>query len=403
MKRKKIYLRITALLAVDSLLTLFLINNVRQLYYKDLGLSVTFSGYLILLYQLTKLVFETPTGFVGDKYGKKISVSIGVVFLIFSALLMFGGVLPLLFAAAALYGIGYTFISGSLDAMIYESLSGLSDRRVKMVLVINRNLYYLSYAVGVYLASLILKHLNYDAVIAVTSLIFATALIVLLTVREEHGGANWVAAAKNITFKGNTKRIFQNRFLMGMFFADLGYTFVDIPFDYFALVYLTEAGYTVVEASIIMAVSIAAKPFSGMLGLAISKRGEILMVKYSSLLAVLLFIPIFTVSNGIAIVLFILLKSAVFSLVGPSKNLIKHKLVEDSYRATALSFSSLFMAGGSIFSVFLFTQISERSSIPFAMAILIALSSTALLINGAFALKGLEVRLSSSLSPQDGS
>lgn len=66
-------------------------------------------------------VFEIPTGIVADIYSRKLSVIIGLV-LIGSGFLVEGSI-PLFAAVIAsqlLWGIGYTFISGAVDAWIAE-------------------------------------------------------------------------------------------------------------------------------------------------------------------------------------------------------------------------------------------------------------------------------------------
>lgn len=71
--------------------------------------------------EITCFLFEIPTGIVADIYSRKLSVIIGTVliglgFILEGALSKFAAVI----AAQILWGIGYTFISGALDAWIAE-------------------------------------------------------------------------------------------------------------------------------------------------------------------------------------------------------------------------------------------------------------------------------------------
>ncbi len=68
-------------------------------------------------------LFETPTGIVADLYGRRISVIIGV-FLVGAGLLLEGSVpvFGFILLAQLLWGVGYTFTSGALQAWISDEI-----------------------------------------------------------------------------------------------------------------------------------------------------------------------------------------------------------------------------------------------------------------------------------------
>lgn len=76
-------------------------------------------------------LFEIPTGIVADIYSRKLSVIIGIVMIGLGFVLE--GVLPLFIAmlgAQVLWGVGYTFISGALDAWIAEEEKGMELNQI---------------------------------------------------------------------------------------------------------------------------------------------------------------------------------------------------------------------------------------------------------------------------------
>ncbi|MBP2020900.1 DHA3 family tetracycline resistance protein-like MFS transporter [Clostridium punense] len=71
--------------------------------------------------ETTCFLFEIPTGIVADIYSRKLSVIIGVILIGLGFMLEgFISTLTSVLIAQVLWGIGYTFISGALDAWIAE-------------------------------------------------------------------------------------------------------------------------------------------------------------------------------------------------------------------------------------------------------------------------------------------
>ncbi|HEV8224920.1 MAG TPA: MFS transporter, partial [Rubrobacteraceae bacterium] len=81
--------------------------------------------------ELAILIFEVPTGALADTYGRRRSVIVG--FLLIGAGFSFEGAMPVFAAvltAQLVWGVGYTFISGALQAWIADELGGRDLGRV---------------------------------------------------------------------------------------------------------------------------------------------------------------------------------------------------------------------------------------------------------------------------------
>ncbi len=115
---------------------IFLLYNLASSGFFSLAFTVS-SVYYVLTAKLDPLqlvlvgtalegavfLFETPTGIVADLYGRRLSVVIGV-FLIGAGLLVEGS-FPLfgfILLAQLLWGVGYTFTSGALQAWISDEI-----------------------------------------------------------------------------------------------------------------------------------------------------------------------------------------------------------------------------------------------------------------------------------------
>ncbi len=112
------------LLGAGSALFVGMIDPIIAVYYVQVvGLGPLALVMLGTVVEVTKLLFEVPTGVVADLYGRRLSVIIGV-FLV-GACFVLQGLLPLLAAivlAEVLRGIGATFTSGALEAWIADEI-----------------------------------------------------------------------------------------------------------------------------------------------------------------------------------------------------------------------------------------------------------------------------------------
>ena len=87
------------------------------------GLSVAEIGVTTAAGLVASLVFETTTGFWADKHGRRNSARIGALLACIATLMYvffpsFAGIL----LASIIIAMGYSFLSGSMDALIHDSL-----------------------------------------------------------------------------------------------------------------------------------------------------------------------------------------------------------------------------------------------------------------------------------------
>ena len=101
-----------------------LYRPVMYLYFLATGLSFTQIAILEALYNVTTVAGEVPTGYVGDRIGRRNSLLVGTVLI--AATLLGIGLAGSFLALAGLYvfwSLGYTFRSGSEDAWLYDVLT----------------------------------------------------------------------------------------------------------------------------------------------------------------------------------------------------------------------------------------------------------------------------------------
>jgi len=102
---------------------LYPIIPIMSLFFLAKNLSFGDIGILFAVFSLTGFLFEIPTGYIGDKYGRKYSVMLGLVILAITAYIW--TLLNSVFVFAIFAGVwmlGLAFISGSFEGYIYDYL-----------------------------------------------------------------------------------------------------------------------------------------------------------------------------------------------------------------------------------------------------------------------------------------
>lgn len=112
-------------------LTGFVLNRgVFLLFLAEKGMSVTEIALYQALFNIATVVLELPTGLVGDFFGKKFSIQVGVLLLFFhtAGMLLLSG--PFLVVLSLVEALAYSLQSGSEQALLYEIVrnSGQEER-----------------------------------------------------------------------------------------------------------------------------------------------------------------------------------------------------------------------------------------------------------------------------------
>ena len=100
-----------------------LYRPVMYLYFLSVGLSFVEISVLEVVYNLVTVGGEVPTGYVGDRVGRRASLVVGTVLI--GGTLVGIGLAGSFLTLAVLYGfwsLGYAFRSGSEDAWLYDTL-----------------------------------------------------------------------------------------------------------------------------------------------------------------------------------------------------------------------------------------------------------------------------------------
>lgn len=107
----------------DLIFGLYPIVPIMSLFFLAKSLTYGQIGIIFAVFSVSGFVFEIPTGYFGDKFGKRMSVICGLIVLSITAFVWTFLTNTLGFAIfAAVWMLGLAFISGSFEAYIYDYL-----------------------------------------------------------------------------------------------------------------------------------------------------------------------------------------------------------------------------------------------------------------------------------------
>lgn len=170
----------------DFLFGLYPIVPIMSLFF--LAKSLTFGqiGIVFAVFSVSGFVFEIPTGYFGDKFGKKMSVICGLVILSITAYIWTFLTNTFGFAIfAGVWMLGLAFISGSFEAYIYDYLK--SKKIVETydkVLSTSNSIVYLSGAIGSILGAYLFS-LNVNFPYYLLALLFLICAFVVMAMEKE--------------------------------------------------------------------------------------------------------------------------------------------------------------------------------------------------------------------------
>lgn len=101
-----------------------LTRGIFLIYLQQKGLSIVEVSMYSVVYNICTAVSEVPTGYIGDRIGRKNSIITGTILLACQAGLMVVAQEKVwLILLAGLEAVAYTFISGSDSALLYQMLA----------------------------------------------------------------------------------------------------------------------------------------------------------------------------------------------------------------------------------------------------------------------------------------
>lgn len=193
-------------------------NAIATLFYLHRGVTIDQIFFLSIAWSVTSLVFEVPTGYLADRFGRKNTLLLGMAIWILSDVAaFFAHGFPAFIGVFVLMSLAYACASGTEEALLYDSLKELGHEN-KMTTQ-NGKLYASSQVMQIFIPSLgALIAVNLlewqfqmliliDAVSAFTAVVFLSRLI-------EPRHARDVAEAEKGIFRQSLETLTHEPFLL---------------------------------------------------------------------------------------------------------------------------------------------------------------------------------------------
>lgn len=347
----------------------------------DLKFDLFAISSLYLIFQVTKFVFEVPTGYVADRYGRKISALAGTILLLMSYFIYFTESLYLFYLAFFIKGISVTLLSGSIESIYVENVK--SDNLIKYN-TIERLVFYISLALSALVAGYMIEKTNYISIILtdICILLIVTAIIFLFPRQSSHAeklvlldnspdgkmprdegkdtshkeNKQFIhSAADKSGIKDCLKVMSKNKLLVYLLIMDFSNAFSFIAIENLYPAYLEKLGVEVNLIGIFMAFQLIVSALFGLLTPKIRRyiSDKFLMYILPSA-GVLIMLPIYTLKVPINLIPILFTAQLIaFALYAPIKYILFQKNIPDRHRATFISLSSQAVSfGGILFYLF---------------------------------------------------
>ena len=174
---------------VNFFSALYFYLPIATLWYQSKGLNLTQVGTLNGFMIITIFLTNIPTGVLADKIGRKLSIVIAMMLQVLGEVLfLFSRTFWSFAFVAMIAGLGFSFMSGAFDAIIFDTLNeeGKQDQAQKIIGSI-MSLKGLSTVIGAGVSSLILSQLTtsrFILAIMMTIVTVSCGLVVSFSLRE---------------------------------------------------------------------------------------------------------------------------------------------------------------------------------------------------------------------------
>ena len=162
------------------------IGNLVVIYYLSKGITYGQIGLASAVSALGFFLFEVPTGVVADKVSRKTSVLIGMaLFSLGTVILIFLWNFPMLIAYTVVSSLGATFVSGSLQAWLFDNLRHLGmEGRYRDVMRDVKTLTLVSSAFSIPIGAFLAQLYGFTLPLLLTLIMELGALMTALSIPE---------------------------------------------------------------------------------------------------------------------------------------------------------------------------------------------------------------------------
>lgn len=338
--KRNIYL----FLIFDFLTTLSPLTFIYALFLGTRHMSLVQIGLIVSVYQISKLIFEIPSGYYSDRFGRKKCGIIGqITFIFFLIFTVITHSYILFLFSACVRGISYAFLSGTADCLFSESILKECPDEMDRLMGIDKVLFYASYALSSIIGGFLAKY-SYEAVFYFNIVIQIVSLVCMFLFKETI--STQTSRQERSKVSNSLKAMFKDKKVVYLLLLPALLSICFLPYeDYYSSLV---KGYGVDESLIGIMTScvMISSVLFGMIAFKVNKKwGYDFSVKKLPVIILILFLMMSIVQDKIFVAWIIyILSSGFFSISNISYNSCLQKNIESTSRGTMLSLRSLLMA-----------------------------------------------------------
>lgn len=365
-----------------------MVEVIQNIFFEKSGITLGEIGIILGAFQLSKMIFEVPTGIIADKYGKKKSVLLSFALNIASFILMitfrnyYGFLVAMLFA-----GIAYTLNSGALDSLLIDNVIEYNSSLLPKINQINRIIYYVAIAFSSMFGGIVANY-SYLLVYWLTILIqlIAMILFVFFVKDDRPKGNERKVLEKRTSSKSNIKQVITylktNKSFVYLMLISIFVSLSMVPIDSYYSVFLYSMGLSTTVIGGIVATQFI---FCSFIGLAfegvLKKVPDKFIVYFFPVLMMTAFLGFALIQILYLRIFFYFLGLLIFCLYSPKVYFLLHNKMSKNYRATILSINSLVKASCAVIVQPVFGFLTDRLNYSIAFSLLICVSLLLLVFN----------------------
>lgn len=344
-------------------------------YLEFVGFSMVAISGMMIAYQVSKFALEIPTGYIADRFGRKISGLVGIAGMLgyYAALLLIRSPL-LLIGAFALKGFAVACVSGSIEAIFIDSVS--RDHLVRLN-VVERFVFYASYALSACVGGFISSAGAYLIGLSIDIAAMLLTLVVVACIPDGRRGDTTVTPERGISPKMIRTTIAGNGILCSAFIMDCSQAFAFVALEDFFSLLLAARGMGAVASGMTIAVQLLVSASIGFIVPSViahvDKRLFARICGIIRLILAALFLTPFTPVYLLPV--FYVLQTVAYSLFAPIKYSIFQNAVDSSMRCSLISVQSQMVAVGAILFYLFNAALSSIAGIRVILLVALGISS----------------------------
>lgn len=344
-------------------------------YLEFVGFSMVAISSMMIAYQVSKFILEVPTGYIADRFGRKVSGLVGVAGMLgyYTALLLVRSPL-LLIGAFALKGLAVACVSGSIEAIYIDSVS--QDQLVRLN-VVERFVFYASYALSACVGGFISSAGAYLIGLSVDIIAMVLTLVVVVCIPEGRSGGTAAIPVRRISPKMIKAAIAGNSILCSAFIMDCSQAFAFVALEDFFSLLLAGRGMNAVASGVTIAVQLLVSASIGFFVpsvVAHVDKGRFARICgiVRLFLAALFLNPL---TPAYLLPVFYVLQTVAYSLFAPIKYSIFQNAADSSMRCSLISVQSQMVAVGAVLFYLLNAVLSSAAGIRVVLLVALGISS----------------------------